>query len=104
MSSGVVSKVVIQRAWAWDPARAASWGNAGHIATEQVEPLASAKTIRGAWGRSFRRGGALALPLGGIGEWLPFSLRLRATFCCARRHLPLATFSLRLRRDILLRS
>ena len=32
-----------------DPAatrRGASWGNAGHIATEQVEPLASGKTLR----------------------------------------------------------
>ena len=26
--------------------RSASWGNAGHLATEQVEPLASRKTLR----------------------------------------------------------
>ncbi len=61
-----------------DPARAASWGNAGHIATEQVEPLASGKAIRSFWGRLFWRGGALALPVRGIGAWLPFSLRMLA--------------------------
>lgn len=59
-----------------EPERAASWGNAGHIAVEQVEPLASGKSIRSAWRRLFWRGGALALPLRGIGAWLPFSLRM----------------------------
>jgi len=38
---------------------AASYGNAGHIAIEQVEPLASWATIRSAPGRLFARGGAL---------------------------------------------
>ncbi|WP_336966885.1 FAD-binding oxidoreductase [Sphingobium aquiterrae] len=58
----------------------ASWGNAGHIATEQVEPLASLATVRSMPGRLFCRGGALALPPRLIGAWLPFSLRLlRAT-------------------------
>jgi len=38
---------------------AASYGNAGHIAVEQVEPLASWATIRSAPGRLFARGGAL---------------------------------------------
>ena len=54
----------------------ASYGNAGHIATEQVEPLASVATVKSAWRRWFMRGGALSLPLQGIGAWLPFSLRL----------------------------
>ena len=54
----------------------ASYGNAGHIATEQVEPLASMATVRSAWRRWFMRGGALSLPPQGIGAWLPFSLRL----------------------------
>ena len=54
----------------------ASYGNAGHIATEQVEPLASMATVRSAWRRLFIRGGALSLPPQGIGAWLPFSLRL----------------------------
>ncbi len=54
----------------------ASYGNAGHIATEQVEPLASMATVKSAWRRWFMRGGALSLPPQGIGAWLPFSLRL----------------------------
>jgi D-amino-acid dehydrogenase len=54
----------------------ASYGNAGHIATEQVEPLASMATMKSAWRRWFMRGGALSLPPQGIGAWLPFSLRL----------------------------
>jgi D-amino-acid dehydrogenase len=58
--------------------RAASWGNAGHIAVEQVEPLASIATIRSFPSRLFSRGGALGLPLRDIGAWLPFSLRLVA--------------------------
>jgi D-amino-acid dehydrogenase len=58
--------------------RAASWGNAGHIAVEQVEPLASFATLRSLPARLFSRGGALGLPLRDIGAWLPFSLRLIA--------------------------
>ncbi len=76
-----------------DPARAASWGNAGHIATEQIEPLASGKTIRGAWRRLFWRGGALALPPRGIGAWLPFSLRMLAA--SRRRRFDAGTAALR---------
>lgn len=53
----------------------ASYGNAGHIAIEQVEPLASIAMIRSAPGRLYPKG-ALALPLSDIGHWLPFSLRL----------------------------
>lgn len=55
---------------------AASWGNAGHIAIEQVEPLASRAAIRSAPGRLFSRGGALAFPPGQWRYWLPFGLRL----------------------------
>jgi D-amino-acid dehydrogenase len=59
---------------------AASWGNAGHIAIEQVEPLASWATIRSAPRRLFCVGGALSLPPRDIMRWLPFSLALaRAT-------------------------
>jgi len=54
----------------------ASYGNAGHIATEQAEPLASMATVKSAWRRWFVRGGALSLPPQAIGAWLPFSLRL----------------------------
>ncbi|WP_448661974.1 NAD(P)/FAD-dependent oxidoreductase [Sphingomonas sp. CJ20] len=66
---------VLERAGERD---AASWGNAGHIATEQVAPLASIATLRSAWGRRFAAGGALDLPLHAIGTWLPFALRFLA--------------------------
>jgi D-amino-acid dehydrogenase len=58
--------------------QAASWGNAGHIATEQVEPLASLDTLRSLPSRLFLRGGALAFPPGAMRHWLPFGLRLLA--------------------------
>lgn len=57
-------------------ALAPSWGNAGHIAIEQVEPLASWPMIRSAPKRLFGAGGALGLPLNQIDRWLPFSLRM----------------------------
>lgn len=56
--------------------RGASWGNAGHLAVEQVEPLASLATVRSAPKRLFLRGGALALPPQAIATWLPFALRM----------------------------
>ncbi|RZF65971.1 FAD-binding oxidoreductase [Sphingomonas populi] len=60
-----------------DPGRtAASWGNAGHIAIEQVEPLASRAAIRSAPKRLFWRGGALALPRGQWRASLPFAWRM----------------------------
>ncbi|WP_322109587.1 FAD-binding oxidoreductase [Steroidobacter cummioxidans] len=60
-----------------DPQRPhpASWGNAGHIAVEQVEPLANPATLRTFHKRLFWRGGALSLPPADIGTWLPFALR-----------------------------
>ena len=59
-----------------DSARtAASWGNAGHIATEQVAPLASVETLKSAWKRRFAAGGAMDLPLHLAPHWLPFALR-----------------------------
>ena len=57
---------------------AASWGNAGHIATEQVAPLASMASLRSAWNRRFAAGGALDMPVRAIGDWLPFALRFLA--------------------------
>lgn len=60
-----------------DTKRAApSWGNAGHIAIEQVEPLASLSALRSAPRRLFSRGGALAFPPGQWATWLPFGWRL----------------------------
>ncbi|MGA1799059.1 FAD-dependent oxidoreductase [Sphingomonas sp. 4RDLI-65] len=57
---------------------AASWGNAGHIAVEQVEPLASPAALRSVPKRLFSAGGALALPLSMAAQWLPFAARLIA--------------------------
>lgn len=58
------------------PWRGASWGNAGHIAIEQVEPLASPSALRSLPRRLFALGGPAAFPLRDVGRWLPFSLRL----------------------------
>jgi glycine/D-amino acid oxidase-like deaminating enzyme len=58
--------------------RAASWGNAGHIAIEQVEPLASPAALRSVPRRLFSMGGALALPPSMAMRWLPFATRLVA--------------------------
>lgn len=54
----------------------ASWGNAGHIAVEQVEPLASPATLRGVPGRLLAADDALSLPPRDIRHWLPFGVRL----------------------------
>src|ERR1044072_3320263 len=62
----------------------ASWGNAGHLATEQVEPLASQKTLRSFPRRLFWRGGGLALPPRDVSVWLPFALRLIRSSAPAR--------------------
>ncbi len=55
--------------------KGASWGNAGHLAVEQVQPLASPATIRSAYSRLFPRG-ALALPASQIATWGPFAWRM----------------------------
>ncbi|MCU0890569.1 MAG: FAD-binding oxidoreductase [Sandarakinorhabdus sp.] len=64
--------------------RAASWGNAGHIATEQVAPLASWDNIRSLPRRLFSRGGPVALPPSALTAWAPFGLRLAAAASPAR--------------------
>ena len=61
-----------------DTRRAASWGNAGHIAVEQIEPLASFATVRSLRTRRFAAGGPVDLPLRSIRHWLPFGTRLIA--------------------------
>lgn len=58
------------------PMPPASWGNAGHIAVEQVAPLASMATLASLPRRLFLRGGPVGLPPRDIGTWLPFALRL----------------------------
>ena len=57
-------------------ARPASWGNAGHIAVEQVTPMASWSAIRALPRRLLAVGGPVSLPLGEIAAWLPFGARL----------------------------
>lgn len=43
-----------------------------------MEPLASLKTLRSFHKRLFLRGGALSLPAGQVGAWLPFAIRMAA--------------------------
>ena len=61
--------------------RGASWGNAGHIAIEQVEPFASRAMLRSLPKRRFGAGGAISLPAAAWRHWLPFGLR---AFAAAR--------------------
>jgi D-amino-acid dehydrogenase len=63
---------------AGDPARAASFGNAGHLASEQVTPLASIATLLSLHKRLYSAGGPAAFPPRDIGAWLPFGLRFIA--------------------------
>jgi D-amino-acid dehydrogenase len=55
---------------------AASWGNAGHLAIEQTQPLANWANVRSLPSRLFSVGGPVGLPLRDINAWLPFGLRL----------------------------
>lgn len=67
-----------------DPTQAASWGNAGHLAIEQIDPLASVANLRSLPGRLAVFGGPVGLPLRDIAAWLPFGLRLMAAAAPAR--------------------
>lgn len=80
---GLCTALALQRAGVptllLDPGDAtppASWGNAGHIATEQVAPLASLAALASAPRRLTLFGGPLAFPLSGLGAWLPFGVRM----------------------------
>jgi len=80
---GVATQLVAPEA----PWRGASWGNAGHIAVEQIVPLASLAMLRTLPHRLSSFGGAAAFPLRDIRHWLPFSLRLLRAAAPARfRH------------------
>lgn len=74
--------VVIVDAEAETPS--ASWGNAGHIATEQVEPLASWSSVKSLPLRLFSMGGAAGFPASAVGTWLPFGVRLIGAARAAR--------------------
>ena len=60
----------------------ASFGNAGHIAAELVEPLPSWGLLFGFWRELFAFGGALDIPLRRAPEFLPWARR----FAAAARH------------------
>jgi D-amino-acid dehydrogenase len=60
----------------------ASFGNAGHIAAELVEPLPSWDLLFGFWRELFAFGGALEIPLRRAPEFLPWARR----FAAAARH------------------
>jgi D-hydroxyproline dehydrogenase len=57
---------------------AASWGNAGHLAIEQIDPLASMANVRSLPWRLFALGGPVGLPMRDVSRWLPFGLKLIA--------------------------
>lgn len=61
-----------------DPRRAASFGNIGHIAAEQVSPLASRESLRTFPGRLFGLGGPLDFRWRDASLWLPWALRFIA--------------------------
>jgi D-amino-acid dehydrogenase len=59
----------------------ASFGNAGHVATELVEPLPSPSLLFGFWRDLFAFGGVLDIPPRRLLKFLPWSLRFaRAAF------------------------
>ena len=67
-----------------DPRRSASFGNIGHIAAEQVSPLASRESLRTFPGRLFGLGGALDFRWRDAGLWGPWALRFIAASDPAR--------------------
>lgn len=71
----------------------ASWGNVGHIATEQVDPLASWPMVMSLPRRLTLMGGPVAFPPAAIAAWLPFGLRLLAAATPGRFRLGRAALS-----------
>lgn len=64
--------------------RGASRGNAGLIAVNEVDPLASRVTLKALPEMLFSRGGPVGLPLRDMTAWIPFGLRLIAASNPAR--------------------
>lgn len=62
----------------------ASWGNVGHVAVEQVEPMASWRMALQIPKRLTMFGGPVGFPPAAIATWLPFGLRLLAAGSPAR--------------------
>ena len=67
-----------------DPRRGASFGNIGHIAAEQVSPLASQESLRAIPGRLFGLGGPLDFRWRDVALWGPWALRFIAASDPAR--------------------
>lgn len=61
-----------------DPRRGASFGNIGHVAAEQCEPMPSPATLKSAVGRLFAFGGPLDFRARDAGLWGPWALRFLA--------------------------
>lgn len=61
-----------------DPRRGASFGNIGHIAAEQGEPMPSPATLKSAFGRLFAFGGPLDFRARDVALWGPWALRFLA--------------------------
>lgn len=61
-----------------DPRRGASFGNIGHIAAEQCEPMPSPATLKSAFGRLFAFGGPLDFRARDVALWGPWALRFLA--------------------------
>lgn len=79
---------------------AASYGNAGHLAVEQTDPLASRANVRSLPGRVFSRGGPVAFPLRDVSAWLPFGLKLLSATSRSRFERGQAAMQSLLRRAI----
>lgn len=73
--------------------RASSFGNAGHIAVEQVEPLASWATVQAAPRMAFGLGGPLDFRLRDVAVWGPWARRYLAA--CGRDRVWQGTEALR---------
>lgn len=71
----------------------ASFGNAGHVATELVEPLPSAELLLGFWRELFAFGGVLDIPARRLATFMPWAARFaRAAFQRAENTRHLAPF------------
>jgi D-amino-acid dehydrogenase len=71
----------------------ASSGNAGHIATELVEPLPSPGLLFGFWRELFAFGGVLDIPARRVGAFLPWAARFgHAAFLREKNTAHLAPF------------
>lgn len=57
------------------PGNGASFGNAGYLATELIDPLSTAKTVQGALGMLLNPDGPLALPIHYLHRSLPWLAR-----------------------------